>query len=74
MPDKYDGLVEPPCEATGGPCTWVSEDWEDHDGTPNWDLYCCECYRSRDWGTDEMVPNQESIAPLARIEKLVPSK
>lgn len=47
--------VEEPCEVTGRPCEWACEDEYDADGELiNFDLYCVNCFRWRDWEKDEL--------------------
>lgn len=45
---------EPLCEVTGKPCTWASDDEYDERGDlVQWDLFCLDCKRFRDWEKDE---------------------
>mgnify|MGYP003419921935 FL=1 len=45
---------EAPCEVTGEPCVWLSDDEYDAAGEiVAWDLFCANCYRFRDWTKDE---------------------
>jgi hypothetical protein len=46
--------IESPCEITGKPCRWISEEQYDDNGElENWDSFCADCYRYRDWAKDE---------------------
>lgn len=43
---------ELPCEITGKPCQWIYDDYDDGE-ILLWDLYCQDCFRSRDWEKNE---------------------
>lgn len=47
---------ELPCEKTGMSCRWSIEDWGDGygGGLSDWNLWCTDCRRPRDWGKDDM--------------------
>ena len=45
---------EAPCEVTGQPCAWRSDDeYDDAGEIIAWDLFCSNCYRPYDWTKDE---------------------
>ena len=52
------------CRATNGkPCIWVSdEEYDDAGELVNWDLYCADCYRPRDWSKIELPPDSSPAA------------
>jgi hypothetical protein len=51
---------EPPCEVTGKPCAWQSEEWFDDNGEmTSWDDFCTDCGRWRDWTKKECEPNDK---------------
>ena len=56
--------IEEPCEKTGLPCCWLSDDQYDQAGElVAWDLFCSDCYRNRDWTKDEMPRPEEPVEP-----------
>lgn len=58
--------TEEPCEVTGKPCRWIIDDWEDSKGNYNWDSYCWNCYRNRDWSKEE-CPDMDSSEHGAQL-------
>lgn len=54
-----DKAQESPCEATSKPCRWVSDDQYDDAGElVQWDLFCTDCFRWRDWQKEEATNEQ----------------
>lgn len=51
---------EAPCEVTGKPCRWLSDDQYDDKGElASWDLFCTDCFRSREWENDEAATSHQ---------------
>lgn len=62
--------TEAPCAVTGQPCRWLSDDETDDAGeVVAWDLFCMDCYRSRDWSKDEASAPATPPPPSATLPR-----